>query len=1383
MRKLLSLFICALALPLLWDCTGDVITISDIDPDPDATLNDPRLSWSQAEALAVLGQANEFPTLSNLKKVDVSYLSSNEEVATVDGKGQVTPVAAGTTVITAFSERDDRFLASSCSYTLTVVRAGAGLGWSAAEATAVMGNDNEYPSLSNPNKLEVAFTSSDEGVATVEAAEAGCRLTLVSAGIAVITASSPQTDIYEAAEVSYTLTVERADGQLAWSEEEALAVMGEDNIFPALLNPNRLEVTFSSSDSNVASVTATADGCKVTPLHEGVTVITASSPESRIFNASSASYTLTVRKSDVAISWSEEECTATINADNSFPALINPGGQKISYSSSDAKVATVSATADGYAVNLLSKGVVTVTATAEETDIYNSSSCSYTLNVELAEPRLAWSSTSATAVMGEDNRFPTLSNPDKLEVSFSSSDSNVASVTPTSNGCKVTLRHEGVTVITASSKETGRFKAATASYTLTVSKSSVFISWSDASCTATLGSDSNVFPTLSNPGKQQIEYSSSDGTVAAVVATETGCSVTLKSQGTTTIKATSVATDTYASTTASYTLNVVKADGGLEWSKANYSATIGAQNNSFPKLKNPNNLEVTYSSSDESVATVSATASGYTVTLKKAGETTITASSKETDIFNASSASYTLTVQKSTANVTISWSTKEYTATLASSSNVYPTLNNPGRLAVEYSSSNEAVATVSQSGNSYTVTLKKEGLTVIYAKTKATDDDPAQTVSYNLNVVKNTVHLEWSSASCNAILENGSANRFPTLSVSPGGLSISYTSSETNVATVSSSGAVTLKGTGTTDITASFGGNTNYQSASATYTLTVTSDPGSGGGGGDDGQDGEVTTVFASSGGGSSDDEISNTTFTRLVTVTYASGGASVTGYSSTSGDFTVSISGNKVTITYSGSENVAYKLKGSASDGYFKLYSSKKQAIWLSNVNLTCSSGAAINNQSGKRTFVYVEGTNALADGSSASYSSGSEDMKAVFFSEGQLVFSGRGTLTVTANNSKGKSGIVSDDYIRFLSKPTVKVIANSGAGHGIKVNEYVQINAGTISITSKAATKKGISSDNYVLVEGGSTTINVSGGVGTEDGEYKGSAGIKADNYFEMNSGTLTITNTGTGGKGISAGDYDYSSSHNVADSYISGGTLKITTSGAESNGETSKGIKVGWVTKNGNKVTASAGNLVINGGIITVSSSKSEGIEAKGELTFDGGETYSTSAADDAINCQGDMIIKSGYIYAFSSKNDAMDANGDMKISGGYVYAVTTKGSPEVALDANTEEGHKLYINNGATIVSYGGLERGYSSSQNIYQINATQNSWTGLFNGTTPIAAFQATSGASQYVVTAPSLDKAFNGVSVNNSGKRCSGMWATSGISGGTETTLSTYTGGSGGWPH
>ena len=102
--------------------------------------------------------------------------------------------------------------------------------------------------------------------------------------------------------------------------------------------------------------------------------------------------------------------------------------------------------------------------------------------------------------------------------------------------------------------------------------------------------------------------------------------------------------------------------------------------------------------------------------------------------------------------------------------------------------------------------------------------------------------------------------------------------------------------------------------------------------------------------------------------------------------------------------------------NGSFTLSSSKKQAVWLSGVSITSRTGAAINNQSGKRTFVFVEGSNTLSDSSSAAYSTtGDTDMKGVFFSEGQLLFSGNGTLTVNADNAKSKSGIVSDDYVRF--------------------------------------------------------------------------------------------------------------------------------------------------------------------------------------------------------------------------------------------------------------------------------------------------------------------------------------------------------------------------------
>ena len=630
--------------------------------------------------------------------------------------------------------------------------------------------------------------------------------------------------------------------------------------------------------------------------------------------------------------------------------------------------------------------------------------------------------------------------------------------------------------------------------------------------------------------------------------------------------------------------------------------------------------------------------------------------------------------------------------------------------------------------------------------------------------------LSWSVASCSVSLAAVASFTAPTLT-NPHGLSITYSSSDTSVATIDADGRLTILAAGTTTISATSEATEAYLAGSASYKLTVT-DTGTA-------DDGAVNTTFASSGDTSSDDDISNTAFTRLVTVSFSSGGASVTGCSAVSDVMQVSVSGNQVTVNYTGSENVVYKLTGTASDGFFKLYSKKKQALWLSGVSITNSSGAAINNQSGKRTFVYVEGSNTLADSDSAAYATtGDEDMKGVFFSEGQLIFSGSGSLTVTASNKKEKSGIVSDDYIRMMASPTVTVDAGSGAGHGLKGKDFVQLSDGTLDVTTTAAMKKGITSEDYVLVEGGVTTVNVSGGVAydSEDAEYKGSAGIKADNYFGMTGGSVTIANTGAGGKGISAGSEDYEG--NIADSYISGGTLSITTTGSETNDVSAKGIKIGWATKSGNKVTASAGNLHISGGSVTVNAAKCEGLEAKGDLVIsDSAELHVTSTGDDAINCQGELDVTGGYVYAFSSANDAMDANHDLKISGGYVFAITTRGAPEVALDANTEEHYKLYIT-GGVVVAYGGLEGGYSSSNTVYTMNCTAGGWNALYDGSSYIAAFKAPEGISNVAVCAPSLKKGYKGVSVGGD-TYAGGVWATTSISGGSAVSLGTYTGGGG----
>ena len=888
------------------------------------------------------------------------------------------------------------------------------------------------------------------------------------------------------------------------------------------------------------------------------------------------------------------------------------------------------------------------------------------------------------------------------------------------------------------------------------------LSWSESSFEATIGA-SNSFPALTNAYKVSVTYTSSDTDVATIASDGT---ITLVAAGTTAITASSAATSTYSASSASYALTVVKGSDALSWSEESCTVTYGDEDTyTFPTLVNPGNQTIAYASSNEAVATIDEDGE---VTIVGEGETTITATAEATGAYEAGSASYTLTVEGTLEKAGLSWSASSCTATLASDDNVFPTLTNPHGLAITYSTSDSSVATIDTEGN---LTLLAEGTIAVYATSEADETYAAGSASYTLKVVKQEVSLAWSESSFSVVLEEGSTS-YPTLTVSPSAIesSISYSSSKTSVATISATGGVTLAGTGSTVISASFAGNDFYKSASATYTLTVTSSA----------DDGAGTYTFPSAGDSSSDDDIANTTFTRLVTVTYSGSSATVSGYSAVTDVMDVSVSGAQVTISYSGSENVVYKLSGSSSNGLFKLYSTKKQAVWLSGVTLTNPSGAAINNQSGKRTFVYVEGTNTLADGSSAAYSTtGDEDMKGVLFSEGQLVFSGSGSLTVTANNAQSKSAIVSDDYVRVMDNPTIKVTAGSSAGHGIRGQEYVQLSNGTLTVNTAAAMKKGIGSDDYVLVEGGTHTITITGGTAydSDDAEYKGSAGIKADNYFGMTGGTVTIKNSGAGGKGVSAGSQDYYSTNgSLTDSYISGGTLTITTTGSESNDVSSKGVKIGWSTKSGNRVTAYAGNMNISGGSVIVSSSKSESFEVKGNLTITGGSLYASSSGDDAINAGAEMNISGGYVYAYSSANDAMDANHDFKISGGYVFAVTTAGSPEVALDANTEESYKLYIYSGATVVAYGGLESGYSASQTVYSMSGTANAWNALYNGSSFIAAFKAPSGASSFAVSAPSLSSGYKGVSVGST-TYCNGVWATSGISGGTSVSLSSYSGG------
>jgi len=513
------------------------------------------------------------------------------------------------------------------------------------------------------------------------------------------------------------------------------------------------------------------------------------------------------------------------------------------------------------------------------------------------------------------------------------------------------------------------------------------------------------------------------------------------------------------------------------------------------------------------------------------------------------------------------------------------------------------------------------------------------------------------------------------------------------------------------------------------------------------------------------EDNISETNFDRTIKIVYADGGAQVSGDE----NGIVAVSGNHVTVNNTTDEKVIYELSGTSADGSLKLYSSKKQAIVLNGLDLTSTRGAAINNQGKKRCFVVVKGTNKLKDATSYTSTPDGEDEKAVIFSEGQLVFSGDGTLEVTA---QGKSGITSDDYVHFVESQIVSI--NSSAGHGIRGKEAVIISNGTLNVNVSANMKKGITADSLVCINGGETVINISGSAAydSEEADYKGTSGIKADCLFEINGGSLDITNSGTGGKGIS-GDLT---------ACFNGGNVKVTVKG--SNYGQSSSNQFGRSNNNSNSVSAKGikfdGNIFFSGGSVVVNCAANEGIESKGNIIVTDGEVYCYSAADDAINSAGTFTIEGGYVCGYAVKNDGLDANGNFYIKGGTIYAIGTS-APELAIDANTEGGCKLYVS-GGTIVAIGGLESGASLTQSCYQAASwNSNTWYSLTVGDNVVAFKTPASGGTPLVVSGASTPTLMSGVTVSDGTTRFEGMFVEGcSVSDGSEVSLSSYSGGNGG---
>ena len=324
------------------------------------------------------------------------------------------------------------------------------------------------------------------------------------------------------------------------------------------------------------------------------------------------------------LGFEEELVIAYLDEGAGLPALTNDSDVPLFYTSSNEDVATID---EEGIITLVGVGSTIITAYNEEDDQYLSNSASFTLIVKerrvLPEGTLFYETfNELSGTGGRDGEFSgTVGNGGFNNADGSNTTDETWIATEYSGAAKQCAKLG--TGNNASVFSTGAI-ALTGDGTLTFEAAG----WGDektnkltvSATNATVEGDVNITLTNGEWKSYTVAISDATGEVYITFAGKRGFidEVKVTNEKTTILK-----------------------DPKLSFEKSEYTAVYGEEF-AAPTLSNQYSVTVTYSSSNENVATVDATTGA--VTLVGAGETTITATSEANETYEAGSASYKLTV-------------------------------------------------------------------------------------------------------------------------------------------------------------------------------------------------------------------------------------------------------------------------------------------------------------------------------------------------------------------------------------------------------------------------------------------------------------------------------------------------------------------------------------------------------------------------------------------------------------------------------------------------------------------------------------------------------------------------------------------------------------------
>lgn len=641
------------------------------------------------------------------------------------------------------------------------------------------------------SKSSQSTTASLPSKSTIHASAPG------TATITVTTADGSKTD-------TITVTVLQKVGEIKLSAGKTALKVGETTKITASVLPENASnkaVAFASSSDAVATVDA--DG-NVKAVGAGTATITATAKDGKGTNGT---ITITVKDEATGVTLNHSSLNLKENETAQLTASVLPdtASQSVTYSTSDATIATVTNTG---LVTAVKEGTAVITATAADGS-GKSASCTVkvgatAVDVPVTGITLNHKEITIEVLKNTEQLVATVepANATNKNVVFSSSNTNVAVV---SNDGLVTAINNGTATITVTSKENPSIMAkCLVKVGAPVLVTDVTVQPAELSLKTDATYQLSVAVLPSNADDRSVEYTTSNAAVATVSASGL---VTAKGPGSATI---TVAAKDGSGKKATCTVTVTQPVKGVTVSPS----SVVIQQGNVQKLtasvvpENATNKELIYKSSNETVAIVS---NDGIITARSEGWATITVCSKENQaIYGTCTVKVGLPVYVSkitlnTTNVTM-WAG----ATTQLGVSIEPA--NADIKTVTYGSSNPDVATVSSTG---LITAKKKGTTTI---TVTATDGSGKSASCAVIVKQPVTGIQITPNGYTLV--KGDVKQLSAV-VSPAdadNTGVIWTSSNTNIAAVSSDGRVTAVNEGSCVITATCKDNA---SISASCTIVV----------------------------------------------------------------------------------------------------------------------------------------------------------------------------------------------------------------------------------------------------------------------------------------------------------------------------------------------------------------------------------------------------------------------------------------------------------------------------------------------------------------------------------------------------------------------------------